>query len=80
MVLMGNRRPEERHDAVTDDLIDRAFIAMYRLHHALQHRVDKCPCVFGIAVGQQLHRSLQVGEEHGHLLTLAFEASKYSRV
>jgi hypothetical protein len=52
VVLLGNRRPEERHDAVTDDLIDRAFIAMYRLHHALQHRVEKCPCVFGITVGE----------------------------
>ena len=32
-----------------------------------------CAGVFGVTVGQQLHRALQVGKEHGDLLALAFE-------
>ena len=31
MVFMGNRCPEQRHDAVAGVLIDRAFEAMYGL-------------------------------------------------
>ena len=27
----------------------------------------------GVAIGEQFHRALEVGEENGHLLTLAFE-------
>ena len=31
--------------------------------------------LFGIAVGEQLHRALEVGEQDGHLLALAFEGA-----
>src|SRR2546428_7010200 len=30
--------------------------------------------VLGIARGQQLHRRLQIGEQHGHVLALAFQS------
>jgi hypothetical protein len=46
---------------------------MDRLHHAFEHGVEELPRFLGVPVGQQLHRALQVGEEHGHLLALAFE-------
>jgi hypothetical protein len=73
MVLVGERRPEESHDAVAHDLVDGALVAMHRLHHAFEHRVEQPPRLLGIAVGEQLHRPLQVGEEHRDLLALAFE-------
>jgi hypothetical protein len=38
-----------------------------------QHRVEEPARLLGVTVGQQLHRALQVGEEDGDLLALAFE-------
>ena len=40
MILVRQRRSEERHDAVAHYLVDRAFVAMHRVHHVLEHRVD----------------------------------------
>src|SRR5262245_47890875 len=43
------------------------------LHHAFEDGVEELARVLGIAVSHQLHRALEVGEEHGHLLALALE-------
>jgi hypothetical protein len=71
MVLVGERRAEERHDPVAHDLVDRALVSVNGLHHVLKNRVQELPRLLGIAVGEQLHRALQVGEEDGDLLALA---------
>jgi hypothetical protein len=44
-----------------------------RLHHQLQHGVEDLPRLFGIAVSQQLHRTLHVGEEDRDLLAFTFQ-------
>ena len=54
-------------------LIYRPLTAMHRGHHALKEGVEKCPGVFMVTVGEQLHRPFQVGKEHRDLLALAFE-------
>jgi hypothetical protein len=36
MVLMGQGRSEESHDAITQDLVHRALVAMYCCHHGVQ--------------------------------------------
>ena len=46
---------------------------MYGRHHVFEDRVEELPRLLGVAVGQQLHRGLQVGKEHRDLLPLAFE-------
>src|SRR4029453_10901242 len=46
-----------------------------RFHHALEDRVEETPRFLGIAIGQQLHRALQVGKEDGHLLALTFQSA-----
>ena len=43
------------------------------LHHELQDWVEDLSRVFRVAVGEQLHRAFQIGEEDGHLLALAFQ-------
>ena len=48
---------------------------MHGLHHALEDRVEELPGLLGIAVGQQLHGTLEVGEEHRDLLAFAFESA-----
>ena len=73
MVLVGQRRAEERHDPVAHHLVDGALVAVDRLHHVLEHGVEELARLLGVAVGEQLHRALEVGEEHGDLLALAFE-------
>ena len=73
MVLVGQRRAEQRHDPVAHHLVHGALVAVDGLHHALEDRVEELARLLGIAVGQQLHRALEVGEEHGDLLALAFQ-------
>jgi hypothetical protein len=41
--------------------------------------VETQPTRLGIAVGEQLHGALEVGEEHRHLLALAFEGRLRNR-
>src|SRR5690349_23434982 len=62
VVLVGERRPEERHDAVAHDLVDGTLIAVNRLHHPLEYRVEDLACFLRIAVAEQLHRTFKVGE------------------
>ena len=71
VVLVRDRRPEQRHDPVAHDLVDGALVAVDGLHHPLEDGVQKLPRLLGIAIGQQLHRALEVGEEDGDLLALA---------
>ena len=75
MILVGERRAEERHDPVAHHLVDRALVAVDGLHHALEDGIEELARLLRIAVGEQLHRALEVGEEHGDLLALAFEGS-----
>jgi hypothetical protein len=73
VILVGQRRTEEGHDAVAHHLIHRAFIAVNRFHHPFEDRVEDPSCFLGIALGEQLHRALEVGEEDRDLLAFAFE-------
>ncbi len=73
VILVSERRAEQRHDAVAHDLVDRALVTVDRLHHPLEDRVQQLPALLGIALGQELHGALEVGEEDGDLLALAFE-------
>ena len=73
VVLVGERRAEERHDPVAHHLVDGALVAVDGLHHPLEDGIEELARLLGIAVGEQLHRALEVGEEHGDLLALALE-------
>jgi hypothetical protein len=75
MVLVGQRGAEQRHDPVAHDLIDGPLVAVDGLHHELEDRIEELPCLLRVTVGQKLHRALEVGEEDGNLLTLAFKGS-----
>ena len=51
------------------------LVAVDGLHHAFGHRVEQFARLLGVAVGQQFHRALQVGEQDRHLLALPFEGA-----
>ena len=70
---MGERRAEERHDAVAHHQIHGALVVMDGVHHPLQDGIENRARLFGIAVGEQLHGALEVGEEDRDLLALALE-------
>jgi len=73
VVLMGEGRAEQGHDSVAHHLVDRALVAVHGVHHVVEHRVEDLPGFLGIAVGQELHRALEIGEEDRHLLPFTFE-------
>jgi len=75
MVLVGQRRAEERHDPVAHDLVHGPLVAVDGLHHVFQDRVEEFARFLRVTVGQKLHRALEVGEKHRDLLALALEGS-----
>ncbi len=62
MILMGERCAEERHDSVAHDPVYGTFVIVHCLDHAFEYGVDKLLCVLRIAVGNQLRRTLDIGE------------------
>ena len=79
VIFVGERGAEESHDAVAHDLVDGAFVVVDGLHHALQDGVEQVARLLGVALGEQLHGALEVGEENGHLLALAFQRAAGSQ-
>ena len=73
MVLMRDRRTEQREDAVAGRLHDVAVVAMDRIDHQLQRRIDNRARLFGIEVAHQFGRTLDVGEQRGDRLALALD-------
>jgi hypothetical protein len=55
--------------------VDGAFVAMHGLHHPFEDRIEDLARFLRIAVGQQLHRALQVREQDRNLLALTLERS-----
>src|SRR5436309_2475698 len=50
--LEGERRAEERHDAIAHHLVHGALVAVDSLHHPLEHRIHQLPSLLGITVGE----------------------------
>ena len=75
VVLVGNGRPKERHDAVAQDLVDGALVAVHGVHHAVDGGIEELLGRFGIQAANELGRVFDIRKEHGHLLTLAFQGA-----
>ena len=75
VILVRERRPEQGHDPVAHHLVDRALVSVDRLHHPLEHRIEQPSRLFRIPIGQELHRALQVREEHRDVFSLALEGA-----
>jgi hypothetical protein len=73
MILVGNRRAEEGHNPIAHNPIHGALVAMDCLNHAFEHRVEELLRVLRVAVSKQLHRALDIREQHGDLLPLTLE-------
>ena len=73
MVLMRDRRAEQRKDPVDGGLRYVAAVMMDRIHHQLQRRVDQAARLLRIEVLHQVHRALDVGEQRRYCLALAVD-------
>ena len=71
MVFVRDGRAEQREDSVAGGLHDVTVVAMDRVDHQLERRIDDCARFFGIEAFHQIHRALDVGEQGGHGLALA---------
>ena len=47
VILMGNGRAKQGHDAIAQHLVHRALIAVHGVHHALQGRIEELPGASG---------------------------------
>ena len=52
MIFVRQRRAEQRHDAVPHHLVDGALVAVNRLHHPLEHRIEDLARFLGITIGE----------------------------
>ena len=71
MILMRNGGTKQRKDAIAEGLCHVALIAMHRLHHQRQGRVDDLARLLGVEVFEQVHGALDVGKQGGDGLALA---------
>ena len=74
MILVGDRRAEEGHDAVAHDPVDRPFVVVNGLDHPFEHGLEQLLRSLGVAVRKDLHRTLDIREQHGDLLAFTLEA------
>ena len=73
VVLVRQRRAEEGHDAIAHHLVHRPLVAVDGRHHVLDDGIEELARLLGVAIGEELHGALEVGEEDGDLLALAFQ-------
>jgi hypothetical protein len=45
---VGNRGPKQGHNAVAQHLVDGTLIAVHRVHHGVQGRIQKLLGDFGV--------------------------------
>jgi hypothetical protein len=70
MVLVSNRRAKQRENPVAGRLHDIAVVAMRRIDHQLERRIDYRACFFGIDVLHQIHRAFDIRKQCRHGLAL----------
>ena len=73
MVLVSDRRAEERHDAVAEELIHRAFVPMDLGQHELERARHERVHVLRVESGGERGEAGDIHEQNGDLLTLALE-------
>jgi hypothetical protein len=75
VVLVRDRRPEERHDPIPEELIHRPLVAVDLRQHQLEGPVHHPVHVFRVEAFGEGGEPRHIHEEHGDLLALAFEST-----
>ena len=75
MIFVSDGRPEERHDAVAEELVDRALVAMDLGQHQLEGASHEPVDVLRIQSLGHRGEARHVDKEHRDLFALAFEGA-----
>ena len=70
MIFMRDRRAEQRKDSIASGLHDVTVVAMHRVDHQLQRRIDNRPRLFRIEPLHQVHRPLDIRKQRRDSLAL----------
>ena len=73
VVFVRDRRPKERHHAVTEELVDCALVTVNRIQDDLEGAVHDPVDVLGIELLGHRRKSRHVREHHGDDLPLALD-------
>jgi hypothetical protein len=74
-----DRRAEDGHDRVADELLERPSVALELRAHQLELWPDRRPDVFRVTAVAETGRVDQIGEEHRHDLALLAATAVDSR-
>ncbi len=80
VVLMGDRGAEERHDAVAQELVDRALVLVHLGQHELEGPAHEPVHLLGIQALGERREARDVHEEHRDLLALALKRAARVRI
>ena len=75
VILMGDGRAKQGHDAIAQHLVHRALEAVHGVHHAAQGGVQELLGGFRVEIPDQFGGVFEVGEQHRDLLALAFQSA-----
>ena len=73
VTLVRDRRPEQRHHPVAEELVDRPFVAVHLVQDHLEGAVHDGADVFGVELFRHRREARYVREQDRHLPALAFE-------
>ena len=57
VIFMCYRRAEKRHDAVAQNLVDGAVVAVHGTHHRLDGRIEDASCILRVGALDKLPRA-----------------------
>jgi hypothetical protein len=75
VVLVGDGSPEERHHAVTGELVDGALESVDSPGEDLEDAIEDAMPRLDIEAFGEPHGIDHVGKEHAHLLALPFDGA-----
>src|SRR5262245_25215441 len=72
MIFMGNRGTEESKDAIAQRLRDVALIAVHRVHHELEGRINDATGFLRVEAVSEGGKACHISKERSDGLTLTF--------
>jgi len=75
MILVGDWSPEEGHDAIAEELVDRAFVTVDFGQDQVEGPGHQPMHFLGIEPLRERREARDVGEEHRDLLALSFQGA-----
>jgi hypothetical protein len=75
MILVGDRRAEQRHDPIAEELVHGAIVAVHLGQHQFKGAIHQAMDFFGVESFGERSEARDVHEEHRDLLALAFEST-----